>query len=115
MFNTECNRASLGDDLSLTLATNDMAKVALEEEEMLRIRKLTPNECIRLMGFENCDEKSMREIGMSDSRIYHCAGDSIVVSVLIGLFGQLLPIDEKELLKCIEEYTDSLAINKGAT
>ena len=27
-FNTECNRASLEDDLSLTIATNDQVKVA---------------------------------------------------------------------------------------
>lgn len=27
-FNTECNRASLEDDLALTIATNDQVKVA---------------------------------------------------------------------------------------
>ena len=50
----------------------------------LRIRKLTPCECIKLMGFEKCDYEAMRDIDMTDMQIYHCAGDSIVVTVLMG-------------------------------
>lgn len=55
-----------------------------------RIRKLTPLECMRLMGFSDKDEQAMRSIGMSDSAIYHCAGDSIVVDVLMDIFKELL-------------------------
>lgn len=55
-----------------------------------RLRKLTPLECMRLMGFSDNDEQSMRSIGMSDSAIYHCAGDSIVVDVLMDIFKELL-------------------------
>ena len=51
-----------------------------------RLRKLTPLECMRLMGFGDGDFRAMREIGMSDSAIYHCAGDSIVVDVLMDVF-----------------------------
>ena len=36
------------------------------------------------------DEQAMRSIGMSDSAIYHCAGDSIVVDVLMDIFKELL-------------------------
>ena len=42
------------------------------------------------MGFSDKDEQSMRSIGMSDSAIYHCAGDSIVVDVLMDLFGEMM-------------------------
>jgi len=72
----------------------------------LRIRKLTPTECMRLMAFEKKDTESMRQIGMSDSQIYHCAGDSIVSSCLIGIFGELLEIDTT---KAIEDYAERLA------
>ena len=42
------------------------------------------------MGFNDNDERAMRSIGMSDSAIYHCAGDSIVVDVLMDIFKELL-------------------------
>lgn len=117
-FNTECNRASLENDLCLTIPTNDMTKVACNEREResdrmnLRIRKLTSKECLLLMGFNNDDERAMREIGMSDSAIYHCAGDSIVTTCLMALFGQMLPISENELQQKIEDYVKGLANGK---
>ncbi|MDY4822194.1 MAG: DNA (cytosine-5-)-methyltransferase [Candidatus Onthovivens sp.] len=98
-FNTQCNRAMLENDLSLTIPTGNTPKVA--ENEHLRIRKLTPLECMRLMGFGNQDYKAIREINMSDMAIYHMAGDSIVVCVLIAIFYPLLFNDNnyKEIIK----------------
>ena len=49
-----------------------------------RIRKLTPKECLRLMGFGN-DFK----INVSDTQMYRQAGNSIVVDVLIALLKQM--------------------------
>ena len=49
-----------------------------------RIRKLTPRECLRLMGFSD-DFK----IVVSDTAMYQQAGNSIVVDVLIALLKQL--------------------------
>ena len=103
-FNTECNRASLEDDLALTIATKDQTKVALSEGgSKLRIRKLTPKECIRLMGFTDEDYEAMRSIGMTDNAIYHMAGDSIVVTVLISIFSQLMYEDDR-YKKIVNEY-----------
>ena len=79
-----------------------------ERESMLRIRKLTPKECLRLMSFEDKDFAAMKEISMSDASIYHCAGDSIVVSVIMSLMVNLLPIDEKVAYDFIKEYTESI-------
>lgn len=79
--------------------------IAEDEQTSFRIRKLTPVECMKLMGFERKDEQAMKRAGLSDSAIYHCAGDSIIVTCLMGLFGQLLPISEEDLLKKINEYT----------
>ncbi len=49
-----------------------------------RIRKLTPRECLRLMGF-----KDSFKIVVSDTSMYQQAGNSIVVDVLIALLKQL--------------------------
>ena len=63
------------------------------------------------MGFERKDEQAMREIGMTDSAIYHCAGDSIIVTCLMALLGQMLPISENELKEKIENYVETVKEN----
>lgn len=50
-----------------------------------RIRKLTPRECLRLMGF--CDSF---KIVVSDTQVYQQAGNSIVVDVLIAVMTQII-------------------------
>lgn len=72
----------------------------------LRIRKLTEGECMRLMGFEERDTKACEKAGLSRANIYHQSGDSIVVPVLMGIFGELLGIDYE---RKIEDYTNSLS------
>lgn len=53
-----------------------------------RIRKLTPKECWRLMGFD--DESFFKaEKVVSNSQLYKQAGNSIVVNVLMGIFEKL--------------------------
>lgn len=55
----------------------------------LRIRKLTPKECFRLMGFD--DESFHRaEAVNSNTQLYKQAGNSIVVDVLEELFCMML-------------------------
>ena len=49
-----------------------------------RIRKLTPKECLRLMGFGD-DFKQV----VSDTQMYRQAGNSIVVDVLIAILKQM--------------------------
>lgn len=79
----------------------------------MRIRKLTPKECLTLMGFDEEDYKAMRKAGMTDSQIYHCAGDSIVSTVLMGIFGTLLPLSEEEVNNKIESYVDTLIVKES--
>ena len=55
-----------------------------------RIRKLTPKECWRLMGFDDKDVDNARAVGMSDAQLYKQAGNSIVVNVLVEIFKNLL-------------------------
>ena len=55
----------------------------------LRIRKLTPKECWRLMGFSDEDFKKAQSAGISNSQLYKQAGNSIVVNVLEGILRNL--------------------------
>lgn len=52
-----------------------------------RIRKLTPKECFRLMGFK--DEYFDKIKGISNTQLYKQAGNSIVVNVLRAIFLEL--------------------------
>ena len=53
-----------------------------------RVRKLTPLECWRLMGFTDQDFYKAQEV-CSNSQLYKQAGNSIVVNVLEGIFKNL--------------------------
>lgn len=50
------------------------------------IRKLTPRECWRLMGFTDIEFECAKLSGVSNSQLYKQAGNSIVVNVLVGIF-----------------------------
>lgn len=54
-----------------------------------RIRKLTPKECWRLMGFDDSDFDKAKAAGISNSQLYRQAGNSIVVNVLQYIFRNL--------------------------
>jgi DNA (cytosine-5)-methyltransferase 1 len=55
----------------------------------LRIRKLTPKECWRLMGFDDEDFDKASKVN-SNSQLYKQAGNSIVVNVLESILKNLL-------------------------
>lgn len=66
--------------------------------DKLRVRKLTPKECWRLMGFEDKDFERAKEAlnqtffkgkDKSNSALYKQAGNSIVINVLEAIFKQL--------------------------
>ena len=60
----------------------------------LRIRKLTPKECWRLMGFGDEDFEKARQVN-SDTQLYKQAGNSICVNVLVEIFKNLLDKEVK--------------------
>lgn len=62
----------------------------------LRIRKLTPKECFRLMGFTDEDVDILKNNGISDTQIYKMAGNSIVVDVLENILGNLFIEENKK-------------------
>lgn len=52
----------------------------------VRIRKLTPKECWRLMDFIDEEFEAAEKAGVSNTQLYKQAGNSIVVSVLAAIF-----------------------------
>ena len=54
----------------------------------LRIRKLTPKECWRLMGFDDEDFYKAEAVN-SNSQLYKQAGNSIVVDVIVKIYEEL--------------------------
>lgn len=73
------------------------ATVLLKEELMskLRIRKLTPKECWRLMGFDDEDFEKAQKVN-SNTQLYKQAGNSIVVNVLEKILSNLLGDEKNE-------------------
>ena len=59
----------------------------------LRIRKLTPKECWRIMGFDDEDFEKASKVN-SNSQLYKQAGNSIVVNVLEDILKNLLTNEE---------------------
>ena len=64
----------------------------------LRIRKLTPKEVWRLMGFDDEDFEKAAKVN-SNSQLYKQAGNSICVPVLIAILNNLLLDDNKDVIK----------------
>lgn len=73
--------------LSPTLTTNLSPKIVSCKED-LKIRKLTPKECWRLMGFDDSDYNKVDKY-MSDTQKYKQSGNSIVVNCLVAIFQEL--------------------------
>jgi DNA (cytosine-5)-methyltransferase 1 len=74
-----------------TAGHGNCPKIFKEDIEFkdFRIRKLTPRECWRLMGFRDVYFDRAKELGVSDSALYKQAGNSIVVNCLYYIFKEL--------------------------
>ena len=69
------------------LSNTDIASIKVNNN--YRIRKLTPKECWRLMGFEDEDFEKAQGVPTSNTQLYKQAGNSIVVNVLEKIFKNL--------------------------
>lgn len=76
-------------NISPTLDTRCDCLGVVVKQTKLRIRKLTPKECWRLMGFDDEDFDKAAKVN-SNSQLYKQAGNSIVVNVLECIFKELL-------------------------
>lgn len=86
--NSKTRRGRVGVGVAQTLTTSCNQATVLPQ---LKIRKLTPLECFRLMGFDDEDFRAAEKVN-SNSQLYKQAGNSIVVDVLIYLFKEILEV-----------------------
>ena len=78
-------RGRVGHGVAKTLPTADSQGVL----DGYRIRKLTPRECYRLMGFDDASFDCASKV-LSNTQLYKTAGNSIVVPVLEEILKELL-------------------------
>ena len=87
---------SENNNLSPTLDTRcDCLGVTTKYQNQLRIRKLTPKECWRLMGFDDSDYEKASKVN-SNAQLYKQAGNSIVVNVLQKILENLLKEEKND-------------------
>ena len=65
-----------------TLTAQDKHGILLDENNTIRIRRLTPLECFRLQGFPDDFYYRAKEVGVSDTQLYKQVGNSITVNVI---------------------------------
>ena len=68
-------------------------QIPMIEKTDYRLRKLTPKECWRLMGFSDEEFQRAADAGVSNSQLYKQAGNSIYTGCLSGIFTKLLQAD----------------------
>lgn len=82
---SKTKRGRVGHGVSKTLMGAD----SMGTVDNYRIRKLTPKECWRLMGFDDLDFEKAEKVS-SNTQLYKQAGNSIVVNVLEAILKNLL-------------------------
>lgn len=93
-INESCRRYYKEDGVGPSICTcqggNTEPKVLIKKStNNLQIRKLTPKECWRFMGFDDGDFDKASKVN-SNTQLYKQAGNSIVVNVLEAIFENLV-------------------------
>ncbi|MDE6373387.1 MAG: DNA cytosine methyltransferase [Clostridia bacterium] len=83
---SQTKRGRVGKGIAQTLTCGDGNAVVTEN---VRIRKLTPRECLRLMGWNDEQIDKIEAAKVSATQQYKQAGNGIVVQVLEAIFKAL--------------------------
>lgn len=81
-------RGRVGHEVAQTVQATDVQGVVVNGEE-LRIRRLTPREYWRLMGFTDEEFNKASSVN-SNAQLYKQAGNSIVVNIMMAIIKNLL-------------------------
>ena len=68
-----------------------------------RIRKLTPSECFKLMGFNAEDCNKAAAVGISNSQLYKQAGNGIITNCITLLMEHLYKAQYNPEYTCTDE------------
>ena len=89
---TMAHRIHKGSKTSKCICTREDSCCVIEREresKMLKIRKLTPLECCRLMGADDSVDEKLKAAGLSDSRRYYIYGDGLVTTIPQKIFERM--------------------------
>jgi DNA (cytosine-5)-methyltransferase 1 len=75
----------------------------IEKDNLRIVRKLTPKEAHRLMGFDDIDYENCKAVGMSDTQGYKQAGNSIVTNCISLLIEHLYKAQYDNTYICTDE------------
>lgn len=92
---TRRGRVQEGGDVAPTLTAGSNENIRYVET-IYRLRKLTPRECWRLMGYTDTDFDKAQKVN-SNSQLYKEAGNAIVKQVLMAIFAQMIPESARKL------------------
>lgn len=102
--NRQGNRVYSSEGVSCALTAQPLGNAGgysyLYQETTYRIRKLTERECFRLMGVKEEDFERVAK-NQSTSSLYHLAGDSIVTTCLMSIFGELFDCNYQEKINLL--------------
>lgn len=89
--NDQMNRVYGVDGISPTVMTKTGGgrETKILDDSSFKVRKLTPKECWKLMGFSGEYFDKAKLAGVSDSQLYKQAGNSIVTYVLYEIYKEL--------------------------
>ena len=108
--NSKTRRGRVEKGVAQTVTTSPQQAVVLKN----RVRKMTPKEYFRLMGFEDSDVDILIENGISNTQLYKQAGNSIVVDVLEEIFCQIFDSEgEKKLTFTRSQASANRLTNKS--
>lgn len=79
---------------TLKTSNKDIAVVVGDPIDLISIRRLTPRECWRLMGWSDDDIDKAFKANVSETRLYKMAGNSIIVNCLEAIFKNIRGSEE---------------------
>lgn len=94
-FMKNIRRERVGKMVSQTLLSKGSMGVVVVPSGISNVRKMTPKEYFRVMGFDDADVDLLVRNGISNSQLYKMAGNSIVVNMLEFLFCQIFDTDDE--------------------
>lgn len=111
----QLKRIYSADKLAPTVTTGFSGNSEIKTDEncgtIKRYRRLTEYECFRLMGVKEEDYNRVKQ-NQCKSSLYHLAGDSIVTSCIMAIFGELLDIDYNTKIDQLAEEIANSTRNK---
>lgn len=128
LLETDCNvtdKYFLSDEVQARLQITDSkfdkningnTESKVSRNNLKIVRKLTPKEAHRLMGFDDEDYEKCKSVGMSDTQGYKQSGNSIVVNVISLLAEHLYKAQYDNKYTCTDErYQENFTRPQGNT